>query len=105
MLCSVIIPLYNKERYISSAIASVLAQHHQDFEIVVVDDGSLDGGAAVVAAMEDARIRLIRQANGGVSRARNAGIAARAANWCVSSMPMTGMALPSSRCWWITDCP
>lgn len=76
MLCSVIIPLYNKEQYIVSAIDSVMSQSHQDFEIVVVDDGSRDGGAALVEAMADPRIRLIRQANGGVSRARNAGIAA-----------------------------
>ncbi|NBV18966.1 glycosyltransferase family A protein [Janthinobacterium sp.] len=76
MLCSVIIPLYNKEHYIAAAIASVMAQSHQEFEIVVVDDGSRDGGAALVEAMPDPRIRLLRQANGGVSRARNAGIAA-----------------------------
>lgn len=76
MLCTVIIPLYNKEKYIVSAINSVIAQSHQDFEIVVVDDGSRDGGAALVEAMADPRVRLIRQANGGVSRARNAGIAA-----------------------------
>ncbi|PJJ21895.1 glycosyltransferase involved in cell wall biosynthesis [Janthinobacterium sp. 67] len=75
MLCSVIVPLYNKEQYVQAALASVLAQTHQELEIVVVDDGSRDGGAALVEAMHDPRIRLIRQANGGVSRARNAGVA------------------------------
>lgn len=76
MLCSVIIPLYNKEDYVQAALASVLAQTHQELEIVVVDDGSRDGGAALVEAMHDPRVRLIRQANAGVSRARNAGVAA-----------------------------
>ncbi len=76
MLCSVIVPLYNKEQYVRAAVASVLAQTHQELEVIVVDDGSRDGGAAVVEAMHDPRVRLIRQANGGVSRARNAGVAA-----------------------------
>lgn len=76
MLCSVIIPLYNKEQYIFFAIKSVLDQTHQDFEVIVVDDGSSDGGAAVVRAIDDPRVRLLQQKNGGVSRARNAGIAA-----------------------------
>lgn len=74
MLCSIIVPLYNKQEFVGTAIASVLAQHYQQFEIIVVDDGSTDAGAAIVAGMADPRIRLIRQANGGVSRARNRGI-------------------------------
>jgi glycosyltransferase involved in cell wall biosynthesis len=74
MLCSIIIPLYNKASYIEKTIQSILAQSHQNFEIIVVDDGSKDAGPVLVGAFQDDRIHLIRQANGGVSRARNVGI-------------------------------
>lgn len=72
---SIIMPLYNKEDLVLSSIASVQAQTFSDWELVVIDDGSTDAGPEKVAALGDKRIRLIRQANGGVSAARNRGIA------------------------------
>lgn len=74
MAISIVIPLYNKARHIKNTIESVLGQSYQDFEIIVVDDGSTDAGAKVVLQISDLRIRLLQQENGGVSKARNTGI-------------------------------
>lgn len=71
---SVVIPLYNKERTIVQTIESVINQTFTDFEIVVVNDGSTDKSASLVAGLDDPRVRLINQENGGVSKARNTGI-------------------------------
>lgn len=83
MLFSVIIPLYNKEATIANTIKSVLSQSCQDFELVVVDDGSIDGSAAIVSEINDYRIRLIRQENGGPSKARNTGIKNSKGDWLI----------------------
>jgi glycosyltransferase involved in cell wall biosynthesis len=72
---SVIIPTYNYARFIGEAIDSALAQTRPPLEVIVVDDGSTDGTAEVLAAYGD-RIRVLRQKNSGVAMARNAGIAA-----------------------------
>jgi glycosyltransferase involved in cell wall biosynthesis len=72
---SVVIPAYNAAWCVGRAIDSVLAQTFRDFELIVVDDGSTDGTAAVLAAYGD-KLRVVAQANGGMSNARNAGIRA-----------------------------
>ncbi|HZH25795.1 MAG TPA: glycosyltransferase family A protein [Azospirillaceae bacterium] len=80
-LVSVLIPAYNAARFIAAAVQSAQAQTLRDIEIVVVDDGSQDATAAIVAELadKDPRIRLLRQRNMGVSAARNKGLkAARA---------------------------
>lgn len=81
MKFSVVIPLYNKAAYVGCSVQSVLNQSLTDFEVVVVDDGSTDGGAEIVKAMEDSRIRLVRQKNHGVSEARNLGISLAQGEW------------------------
>ena len=71
---SVVIPVYNRATSLAAAIASVRTQSFQDFEILVVDDGSTDNPRAVVTALHDCRIRFIRQINAGGGAARNTGI-------------------------------
>jgi len=71
---SVVIPVYNRADALGDAIRAVLAQSEQDFEIVVVDDGSRDDPRRVVETFGDPRIRFFAQANRGGGAARNAGI-------------------------------
>lgn len=71
---SIVIPAYNAEETLGEAVESVLAQTEQDFEVIVVDDGSSDSTAAVAASFEDQRVRLYKQVNAGPSAARNRGI-------------------------------
>lgn len=78
---SIVIPLYNKELSIESTIQSVLNQTYQNYEIIVVNDGSSDSGAKVVQNINDNRIRMIHQKNQGVSAARNRGIMEANNDW------------------------
>lgn len=71
---SVIIPLYNKERFVFNTLKSVLNQTFTDYEIIVVNDGSTDHSISVIEQINDKRIKLFHQKNQGVSVARNKGI-------------------------------
>lgn len=82
-MISVVIPLYNKEPIIEKTLNSVLSQDYSDFEVVIVDDGSTDNSVAQVEAIYDSRIRLLRQENGGPSKARNTGVKNAKGEWIV----------------------
>src|SRR5208283_1619355 len=71
---SVVIPLYQTERFIADTVRSVLSQTFTDFEIIVIDDESSDSGPAIARSVDDSRIRVIRQENRGLAGARNSGI-------------------------------
>lgn len=79
-LISVIVPVYNVEKYLNRAVDSILAQTYQKLEIILVDDGSTDRSGAICDAYaeKDSRIKVIHKPNGGPSEARNVGIRASA---------------------------
>ena len=75
MTVSVIVPLFNKAPYLTRALNSIWAQDFDDFEVIVVDDGSSDDGLSVAQSHKDKRLRVISQANAGPGAARNRGLA------------------------------
>lgn len=75
-IVSVIIPVYNVEKYLRECIDSVLAQTYTDFELLLIDDGSTDSSGAICDkyAEQDSRVKVFHKPNGGVSSARNLGL-------------------------------
>lgn len=78
---AVIIPLHNQRDYLARAVRSVLAQTHPPAEIVIVDDGSTDGGARGLPELQHTAIRILEQTRAGASAARNAGVRQTTAPW------------------------
>lgn len=79
---SIVIPVYNKEKWIIKCLDSVLNQTFPSFEILIIDDGSTDNSLALIEKKyNDCRIKIITQKNQGVSAARNTGIALAKSEW------------------------
>ena len=83
MKVSVVIPVHNGGKYLAQAIDSVLAQTHRDLELLIVDDGSTDGTAAIIRhyASMDQRVRCLSQINRGVAAAGNRGLEEARSEW------------------------
>lgn len=81
---SIIVPIYNIENYIEKCIDSVLTQSYDNFELILVDDGSPDGcpGICDEYAKKDSRVQVVHKKNGGLSSARNAGLAVAQGEYC-----------------------
>ncbi len=82
-MISIIVPVYNEEKYLPQCLDSLVNQTYQDLEIICVNDGSTDGSTAILEqyAERDTRIRVVCQENQGLSEARNAGIANVHGEW------------------------
>ena len=83
LMISVIVPVYNLGQLVVRCVESIIAQEYRDLEIIIVDDGSTDGSSELcdTLAARDGRIRVIHKQNGGLSSARNAGLAASAGDY------------------------
>ena len=75
-LISVIVPVYNAEKYLADCVQSIISQTYRNLEIILVDDGSKDSSGSICDsfAEKDSRIKVIHQENAGVSAARNHGL-------------------------------
>lgn len=82
-LVSVIVPVYNAEKYLNRCVDSILSQTMTDFELLLIDDGSKDDSGRICDeyAEKDARVRAFHKPNGGVSSARNLGLNNARGNW------------------------
>jgi len=84
-MISVVIPVYNVELYLRQCIDSVLAQTYNDFEVLLIDDGSTDESGVICDeyGLKDSRVRVIHKTNGGLSSARNCGIDNARGEWII----------------------
>lgn len=82
-LVSIIVPVYNIEKYVSCCIDSILAQTFTDLELLLIDDGSQDGSGTICDqyASKDGRVKVIHKPNGGVASARNVGLREAKGTW------------------------
>ena len=76
MLVSIVVPVYNVEKYVEKCLGSLILQSYKDLEIIVVDDGSTDGSGKICDdfSRKDGRIKVFHKKNGGLSSARNFGL-------------------------------
>lgn len=83
-MISIIVPVYNKQDQIKRCIESVMCQSYEDWELILVDDGSTDNSASIIVPfLSDARIHYFYKENGGVSSARNIGLEIAVGEWIV----------------------
>lgn len=71
---SIILPVYNAEKYLKQAVESVLAQSFPDFELIIINDGSTDGSQEIIQNFRDPRIKMVRQENKGITATLNVGL-------------------------------
>lgn len=83
VLVSLVVPIYNCEKYLGKCLQSIVAQTYRNLEVILVDDGSSDRSGAICDefAQDDSRIIVVHKKNGGVSRARNEGIKVAKGEW------------------------
>lgn len=89
---SVIVPMYNVERYLDRCVKSLLKQTLTNIEIILVDDGSPDGCGCIAEAYskQDCRVKVVHKRNGGLSSARNSGIEVATGEYIGLLIQMTG---------------
>jgi glycosyltransferase involved in cell wall biosynthesis len=94
-LVSVVLPVYNAQRYVAAALESVLGQSMSDLEVIAIDDGSSDGSLAEMEriAAADARVRLVSRPNRGLVATLNEGVAAAGGEW-IARMDADDVSLP-----------
>ncbi len=82
-MISIIVPVYNSEKYLDQCIQSILSQTYTDFELLLIDDGSTDSSGAICDkyAEQDSRVRVFHKENGGVSSVRNLGLDNAKGEW------------------------
>ena len=92
---SVIVPVYNSEKYLPETIDSILNQKFADFELILIDDGSKDSSGVICDsyAAKDSRVRVIHKENGGICSARNAGLKIARGEYWHFAITMTSICL------------